>query len=89
MRLRHTIYTAMLGLLLATGMTLSSWQTLGIAVACFVGGTRYRIRVEERLLRQRFGAVYDHYAASVPAFPPWPLSSRGLLHCGACPRGNG
>lgn len=68
---RHPIYTAMFGLLLATGMTLSSWQALGIGAACFIGGTLWRIRMEERLLRQAFGAAYDRYAANVPAFLPW------------------
>lgn len=27
--------------------------------------------MEERLLRQAFGAAYDRYAANVPAFLPW------------------
>jgi len=69
---RHPIYAAMFGLLLATGMTLSSWQALLLAAALFIVGTLWRIRLEERLLQQSFGPAYDRYAEKVPALLPWP-----------------
>jgi protein-S-isoprenylcysteine O-methyltransferase Ste14 len=68
---RHPIYTAMFGMLLATGLTLSAWPALLIAAALFIGGTLWRISMEERLLKQSFGEAFDQYAARVPAFVPW------------------
>jgi protein-S-isoprenylcysteine O-methyltransferase Ste14 len=68
--LRHPIYTAMFGLMLATGTAWGDWRALGIAVVLYALGTHFRIRAEERLLRRQFGATYDDYARRVPAFIP-------------------
>jgi Putative protein-S-isoprenylcysteine methyltransferase len=67
---RHPIYTAMLGLLLATGLALSRPLGLGAGLLTFLAGTALRIRVEERLLRATFGETYDAYARQVPAVVP-------------------
>jgi protein-S-isoprenylcysteine O-methyltransferase Ste14 len=60
----------MFGLLLATGLTMSRWTTLLVASAVFVAGTLIRIRSEEKLLRQAFGAAFEEYAREVPALIP-------------------
>lgn len=67
---RHPIYTAMLGLLLATGLAFSRPLGLGAGLLTFLAGTALRIRVEERLLRATFGETYDAYARQVPAVVP-------------------
>jgi len=72
---RHPIYTAMLGMLLATGIAMTGPVTIAVAVVVYVLGTCLRIGVEERLLRASFGAEYDAYARRVGAFIPRP--SRG------------
>jgi len=67
---RHPIYTAMLGLLLATGLAFSRPVGLGAGLLLFLAGTALRVRVEERLLRATFGETYDAYARRVPAVVP-------------------
>jgi protein-S-isoprenylcysteine O-methyltransferase Ste14 len=68
---RHPIYTGMLGMLVATGIAITTWWWIAIGVAVFVAGTLVRTRAEERLLRAQFGPAYDAYAARVPAFIPF------------------
>jgi protein-S-isoprenylcysteine O-methyltransferase Ste14 len=71
---RHPIYTAMLGLMIATGIALSRWEALLAGVVIFTAATLWRTRIEERLLRQSFGAAYDRYVEQVPALlPGWRL----------------
>lgn len=67
---RHPIYTAMLGMLLANGIAFSYWPALLVAVAVYLSGTLIRIRTEERLLRETFGAEFEAYAERVPALLP-------------------
>ncbi|HEU4478176.1 MAG TPA: isoprenylcysteine carboxylmethyltransferase family protein [Pyrinomonadaceae bacterium] len=67
---RHPIYTGMLGMLLATGIAVSYWPALLIALVIFLIGTIIRIRSEERLLRETFGAEFEAYTQRVPALLP-------------------
>ncbi len=67
---RHPIYTGMLGMLLATGIAVSYWPALLVAIAVYSGGTWIRIRSEERLLRETFGAEFEAYSRRVPALLP-------------------
>ena len=67
---RHPIYTAMLGMLLANGIAFSNWPALLVAIAVYLVGTLIRIRSEERLLRETFGAEFEAYSQSVPALLP-------------------
>lgn len=67
---RHPIYTGMLGMLLATGIAVSYWPALLIALFVFFIGTIIRIRSEERLLRETFGAEFEAYTQRVPALLP-------------------
>jgi protein-S-isoprenylcysteine O-methyltransferase Ste14 len=67
---RHPIYTGMLGMLVATGLAISRWQALVIAIVIFLIGTLVRIRSEEKLLREAFGAEFDAYSHRVSALIP-------------------
>ncbi|MEP6706113.1 MAG: isoprenylcysteine carboxylmethyltransferase family protein [Pyrinomonadaceae bacterium] len=67
---RNPIYTAMFGILLATGLAISQWPALIGAVLVFAIGTWLRILSEEKLLREGFGPEFEAYARSVPALVP-------------------
>ena len=67
---RHPIYTSMVCLLLGEGFMVAPWPLLVTATAFMVLGTEIRVRIEERLLRGRFGAEHDHYRRSVWAYVP-------------------
>jgi protein-S-isoprenylcysteine O-methyltransferase Ste14 len=67
---RNPIYLGMFGLLLDAGVTWSRWQAVILASIIFLIGTQIRIRTEEKILRGAFGAKFDEYARSVPAFFP-------------------
>ena len=67
---RNPIYTGMLGMLIATGITVSQWWAILPACALFWVGTLVRVRVEERLLKDVFGTEFEAYAARVPSLIP-------------------
>ncbi len=67
---RNPIYTGMLGMLLATGLAVTQWIPLLIAIGLFIPGTYIRIRSEARLLREAFGSEFEAYARNVPALIP-------------------
>jgi protein-S-isoprenylcysteine O-methyltransferase Ste14 len=67
---RHPIYTALLGLLVATAVALTTVGAALAVVALYVPGALLRIRLEERLLRTVFGGRYDEYSRRVPALLP-------------------
>jgi protein-S-isoprenylcysteine O-methyltransferase Ste14 len=69
-RVRNPIYLSMFGMLVATGLALSAWWALLLAVVLSAIGTRIRIRNEEQVLRESFGAEFDAYARQVPAMFP-------------------
>src|SRR5262245_4606865 len=55
---RNPIYTGMLGMLVATGLVVSHWIGLIIAVVVFSLGTAIRVRSEAGLLREMLGAEF-------------------------------
>jgi protein-S-isoprenylcysteine O-methyltransferase Ste14 len=65
----------MLGLLVGTGLNVTTWPALLLGVALYLVGTVLRTRVEEGLLLERFGEQYTRYAAEVPALLPVPFTS--------------
>lgn len=69
-RVRHPIYTGMLGMLISTGLAISDWIALFAAIVVFAIGTLIRVRIEERLLRETFGQSFEEYAREVPALIP-------------------
>jgi protein-S-isoprenylcysteine O-methyltransferase Ste14 len=73
---RNPIYTGMLGLLLASALTVSRWPAILLALAFFAVGTGIRVRSEQRLLKDAFGEAYERYAREVPAVLPFLRSRR-------------
>ena len=67
---RHPIYTSMLGKLIATGIVLSHWPVVLLAIVIFLIGTTIRTRLEEILLTGAFGAEFERWKAKVPALIP-------------------
>ncbi|MEO8573426.1 MAG: isoprenylcysteine carboxylmethyltransferase family protein [Pyrinomonadaceae bacterium] len=67
---RHPIYTAMLGKLIATGIVLSHWAVVPVAVVIFLIGTTIRTRLEERLLSGAFGGEFESWKGKVPGLIP-------------------
>ncbi len=72
---RNPIYLAMFGMILSTGLAISRWWVLPIAITLFLIGNAIRIRSEEKLLRESFGAEFEDYARRVPAMLPRIFSS--------------
>lgn len=68
---RHPIYTAMLGKLIATGIVLTYWPVLIVAIGIFLAGTLIRIRFEERLLSEAFGQKFVDWKSRVPGLVPF------------------
>ncbi len=68
---RNPIYTGMMGLLICTGLAISRWWILPPALVLFWIGTLMRVRKEERLLREAFGAEFDLYIQRVPSLVPF------------------
>jgi protein-S-isoprenylcysteine O-methyltransferase Ste14 len=68
---RNPIYTGMFGMLLATGLAISHWIGLLIAIVVYAVGTAIRVRSEEKLLRGAFGEEFEAYARKVPAVVPF------------------
>ncbi|HUN66525.1 MAG TPA: isoprenylcysteine carboxylmethyltransferase family protein [Bacteroidota bacterium] len=73
---RHPIYSGLFGLMIATGICVSS--TAGLIVACGIYLVGFSIRAgrEEALLLSQFGASYEEYRESTPALIPFPTSLR-------------
>jgi len=67
---RHPIYTGLMGMLIATGLALSYWWAIPLGLVAYVVGTMIRIRSEEKLLREMFGARFENFVKRVPALIP-------------------
>ncbi len=60
---RHPVYLAFAGMLLAT-IVMRGWPMAGVAaMAAFVAGTEIRVQAEERLLAATFGERFASYRA--------------------------
>jgi protein-S-isoprenylcysteine O-methyltransferase Ste14 len=68
---RHPIYAAMLGLMIATALVISKPWALCVGIILYIFGTALRIRTEERLLLDHFGKRYEEYRSNVPALIPY------------------
>lgn len=73
---RHPIYTAMLGMLAASGFAISRWLPLAVALVTFFAGTKIRVSLEERLLADAFGEQFDKWRSAVPGIIPRPKAMR-------------
>jgi protein-S-isoprenylcysteine O-methyltransferase Ste14 len=67
---RNPIYAGMFGMLVATGLAVGRWWVMLIAVILFWIGNSIRIRSEEKLLHETFGAEFEDYRRRVPAMFP-------------------
>jgi protein-S-isoprenylcysteine O-methyltransferase Ste14 len=71
-RIRHPIYTAMLGMFVGTAIVSGQMHALlAVVVIAFVYWRK--IRLEETSLRQVFGTAYDAYVRESWALVPWVL----------------
>ena len=68
---RHPIYSAMLGMLVATGIVNSHWLVTLIAVLIFIIGTKIRTIFEEKLLGDAFGDEFTDWKVKVPGLIPF------------------
>lgn len=62
--LRHPGYAGGLLTITGIGLAMGNWLALLVLLAAVLLGYGYRIRVEERALKQRFGERYERYAAA-------------------------
>lgn len=67
-RMRHPIYVALFALLVALALGWGHWAQFVPGAALYIAGTALRVRDEEALLRDKFGATYGDYAARVKRF---------------------
>ena len=69
---RHPIYTGMLLAFVGTALAVGEARAL-IAIVLVVGSFWYKIRLEEKMMRETFGAAYDTYSRRVKALIPFLL----------------
>jgi protein-S-isoprenylcysteine O-methyltransferase Ste14 len=67
---RHPLYVCFLGLTTATALVWTVPAGLAPALVLFIAGVWIRVRTEEIILRETFGAEFDEYTRRVPAFFP-------------------
>jgi protein-S-isoprenylcysteine O-methyltransferase Ste14 len=67
---RHPIYAALLGLLIATNLVYAPARLLLVLIPVFLIGIETRIYAEEKLLAARFGAEHAAYKRRVAAYLP-------------------
>jgi protein-S-isoprenylcysteine O-methyltransferase Ste14 len=66
---RHPIYTGLLLAVFGTALAVGEWRgvlAIGFVVAAFLR----KIAIEERFMREHFGAAYAEYSREVPALLP-------------------
>jgi protein-S-isoprenylcysteine O-methyltransferase Ste14 len=68
---RHPIYAALLGMLLATIALATPWQWAAVSLVLFISGTEIRVHVEDGLLASRFPEAFEEYRRRVPAYLPF------------------
>lgn len=68
---RHPIYASMLCLLVGVGLLVTPFALLLLATAVLVAGTEIRVRIEDKLLKSRFGDSFLDYRRTVPAYVPF------------------
>lgn len=69
--IRHPSYSGALLTLLGFGLATTNWLALIVVMACGLLGYGYRVRVEERALRQDLGESYRSYMQRTRRFIPF------------------
>jgi len=67
---RHPAYTGALVAHLGLGLSFSNWYSLGFSLLPYAVAASYRIRVEERALREAFGEEYEAHARATKRLIP-------------------
>ncbi|HXD45512.1 MAG TPA: isoprenylcysteine carboxylmethyltransferase family protein [Pseudolabrys sp.] len=67
---RHPIYSGLLLALAGTAIAIDRWRALA-GLALLLAGILYKVRVEERFMRDQFGDAYTRYRARVKALVPF------------------
>jgi protein-S-isoprenylcysteine O-methyltransferase Ste14 len=67
---RHPIYASMLCTILGAGFLVARPLPFVAAMIFFIAGTEIRVRIEDRLLADRFGEEFREYRASTAAYIP-------------------
>jgi protein-S-isoprenylcysteine O-methyltransferase Ste14 len=73
---RNPLYVGTFLAVFSAGLFLDSIVLCTAAVVVLAGYASIVVPIEERVLRRRFGAVYDQYCASVPRLLPRPRAIR-------------
>jgi protein-S-isoprenylcysteine O-methyltransferase Ste14 len=68
--MRHPIYSGLLLAFIGTALATGQWRGV-LAVALALVAFLKRIVIEDRFMREEFGAVYVSYAQRVRALVPW------------------
>lgn len=68
---RHPIYASMLGMLLSDAALIGTMPGVVIGAILFLAGTEIRVRIEDGLLRERFGERFAEWQRSKPAYLPF------------------
>ena len=69
--LRNPSYTGALISLAGVCLAMGSWASVAAGMGCLLVAYAWRIRVEERALKERFGADFDQYRKSTWALIPF------------------
>jgi len=69
---RHPIYAGLLLAFIGSGLARAEWRG-ALAVALAFWALWRKLRIEERWMREQFGAAYDEYARRVGALVPFIL----------------
>jgi protein-S-isoprenylcysteine O-methyltransferase Ste14 len=67
---RHPAYTGLLLRYLGFGLAFANWLSAALIFLPLLCATVYRIRVEERALREHFGEEYEQYASVTKRLVP-------------------
>lgn len=67
---RHPIYTGLLLAFVGSALAIGEWRGV-LAIVLALGSFLFKLRVEERWMRERFGDAYRNYSRRVPALVPF------------------
>ena len=67
---RHPIYTGLLVAFVGSAIAVGEWRGIVAVLLAFLSFL-FKLRIEERWMRERFGDAYRAYCARVPALVPF------------------
>jgi protein-S-isoprenylcysteine O-methyltransferase Ste14 len=76
---RHPIYTGLIAMLIGTVLISATGRSLAGLVIILVA-LIYKLRSEERFMRETFPGEYERYSAQVPALVPFTKPRRSAPH---------